>query len=810
MFIRLAALFALCSARLISQDVYSPHYQGEGLSHDYHILHYKIDVSIDEKAKTVDGNVLLKIVPLRPDLRTVRLNAGQMTIYSAKLGKKDLKYDYDSTLLSVRLDTAYSFGDTVNLSIKYFCKPKQGMNFSGPDSGYPAKRWQVWSQGEDTTNHFWFPCYDFPNEKSTSEVFATVNSRFKALSNGKLVGVTENKNGTKTFHWFEGKPHASYLIMVAAGDYAILHDKAGKLPLDFYVYPDDTANARICFKQTAAMIKFFNEKIGFAYPWEKYAQIILQDHFGGMENTSATTLTDLGSVYDARVRVDDSPTSLFAHELAHQWWGDVVTCRDFRHMWLNESFASYFDPLYHEFSLGEDEFDYRMYSNQQAGIFVDTARSRRPVVSFESFGDNLYPRGSAILNMLHFVVGDDLFWKGINHYITKYQFTSVETNDLKRSIEEATGLNLYWFFDEWLYKAGHPVFDVTYRWSDSAKSVMLGVKQVQTLDSLTGVFSTPVDIEVTTSAGPSTRRVTIASKDTVFEIPCSEKPLLVIFDKGNKILKELRFTKSNEEWRYQATMAPNPIDRMRALQALAASPDHEASIEIFTDRIRFDRFWAVRREAINLAGKMDVKIDSFRDRLKGALMAALKDPKSAVRDAAASQLGAFRGQNVAEALRASLQDSSYNVMASALRSLSKADSANSLGVIKAHLDYPSFRNRVSNAALGAYASLDSVGGLSLAMQKTSYGEDPITRFTAMRLVGRYGKGNQEVTTLLIGLLGDKSGGIRSTAARMLGDMGDQSALGPLQKIADDKENSASDAAKRSIERLKKGPAKKLN
>lgn len=797
-------LFFVISPFIFGQQLFSLREHGEAPSRNYHVHHYKIEVSLDLEKKSVVGKTTTTLVPFVAGITTLVFDAEKMSVHRTTLGSKDLKFDVDSAKLTLHLDKSYAAGETLIVSVEYDCTPKDGMFWSGPDSGYPHKRWQVWSQGEDMTNHFWFPCYDFPNDKATSEVIATVNKKFTVLSNGKLISVKEHaKEGTKTFHWMESKPHSSYLIMVAAGEYAVLRDRAGNLPLEYYVYPDDTLNARVCFSQTPAMIRFFNEKIGFSYPWEKYGQIILQDHFGGMENTSATTLSDEGTVYDARVRVDNSPTSLIAHELAHQWWGDVVTCKDWRHTWLNESFASYFDPLYHEFTLGRDEFDYTMYNDQQAGIVTDTTRGRKPIVSVESYGENIYPRGAAVLHMLRFQLGDKLFWKGLNHYITKHQFTPVETNDLKLAIEEATGQNLYWFFDEWVYKAGHPIFSVSYRWSDSAKTVALNVKQTQMVDSLTSVFRMPVDIEITSPSGTATHRVNILTQDTVFILPSPTEPKLVLFDKGNWLLKELLFSKSIEEWKYQAEFAVNPVDRIRALQELAKLPGNEEYVSVFADRAIKDLFWAVRREAISQSGKIVFKDSTAKESMKSALLAALKDEKSAVRIAAVDQLGKYRGREVIEALHSTLNDSSYSVMSGALRSLVKADSVNALATLKQYLDYPSFRNRVSNTALNAISNFDSMLAVTLSLGKALYGQEVSTRYTALGILHKYAKGRADIQSFYMLLLHDKNNGIRSVAARSLGDFGDRSVLPELEQLAGDKDNSASDAAKGSIEKIQK-------
>ena len=803
------AVFFLIPSFMFAQEILTFQENGEAPSRTYDVLHYKIDVTLDEVQKSVAGNVTVTLVPLLNSINTVELHAAKMHIGKVALGKKALQFDTTAHRLVVHLDRAYSWKDTLDISVDYSCTPKRGMTFAGPDSGYPDKRWQIWSQGEDTTNHYWFPCYDFPNDKATSELSATVNRKFVVLSNGKLVSIKEDKKkGTKTYSWKQAKPHVSYLIMVAAGEYTVLRDNLGKLPLEFYAYPDDTLDARITFKETASMIKFFNEKIGFAFPWEKYGQIILQDHFGGMENTTATTLSDNWAVPDVRSRLDDSPSGLIAHELAHQWWGDVVTCNDWRQVWLNESFASYFDPLYHEYALGRDEFDYTMYGSQQAGIVVDTTRGRKPIVSVGPYVENVYPRGASVLHMLRFLLGDDLFWKAINHYITKYQFQCVETDDFKNAIEEATGQNLYWFFDEWVYKAGHPIFEVSYTWNDSAKSVGLHVKQTQTMDSLTGVFRTPVNIEITTSSGSMTHRVNILSADTTFVLPSSEKPLMVIFDKGNWLLKELRFRKPADELAYQITHATNPIARLRPLQALAAMPEGGQYIAVFPDRMVNDPFWAIRREAINQTDKIDVKNDSVRNVLKTALIRASRDVKAPVRSAAISALRKYTGEDVVGALQTALTDSSYSVISSALRSFAKVDSVKALPVAKTYLTYPSFRNSVHVAAMNVLASLDSVQGIALALTDARYGQPVNVRFTAVNILSRYGKARPDVLAFFESLIGDKNNGIRSTAVRTLGTIGNESTVTLLEPLASDQDNAASETAKQSIEKIKKRLAEK--
>lgn len=788
-----------------SQSVFPVRDDGEGPSRDYHVIHYRIEVSFDETAKSVSGRTTTTLLPLLPGLTRLDFDAEKLNVRSVSIGKKALSFEARQKKLAVTLDRPYGLEDTLTLSVEYTCTPGRGLYFVQPDSSYPDRPSQIWSQGEDMDNHFWFPCYDFPNDMATSEMIATVRNTYVALSNGQLVDVKEDRlKRTKTFHWRQDIPHASYLISLAAGNYAILKDRAGDVPLEYYVYPRLVADAKICFASTPDMVTWFGEKIGYKYPWAKYAQVLIRDFVeGGMENISATSLADEATVYDARARIDESPTGLIAHELAHQWWGDVLTCKDWRHLWLNESFASYFDPLWHEHALGRDEFDYRMFNAQRSGINSDKRNGRRPIVSVGSYGENIYPRGASVLHMLRFVLGDTLFWRALHHYIVKYQHTPVETNDLKVAIEEATGQNLYWFFDEWIYKAGYPVFDLSYDWSDSARSLSLHVRQTQKTDSLTAVFRTPVDIELTMPEGRVTRRFNILTLDTTFSLPAASKPRLVIFDRGNWLLKEMKWTKSHAEWLYQAEYAPDPVDRLNAIQELPELRDNDACILCLERIARNDHFWAVRREAVQAFEKIDSLDTAKKSPIAATLVEASADSKPAVRVAAVSQLGRYTGEGVKAALRLALKDSSYRVVAAALRSIAKVDSANARGLLLSYIDVPSHGNTIAASALQSLATIDSLTAVDLSLVKGRNGQPQGLRFASLGVLSRYGKGRQDVLRLLESITGEKQSFVRTFAIRLLGDLGEAGSLPALERIAGDGDDRSAAGAKASAEKIRK-------
>ena len=801
------ALSLTASSIGYTQKIFSANNPGETRNRSYHVLHYKIEVTLRDSAKSLDGKVTTTFVPLVPGLSTAVFDAGDMTIKSVTdVNGKILAYTSTPESLSIDLGRPYRYDEKISVIVQYSTNSTKGLTFNNTDLKISGKRPQLWSQGEETTNHYWFPCYDYPNDKATTEVIGTVDSKYAFLSNGTLVSVTENKKSrTKTFYWKEDKPFSSYVVMIAAGEYTILHDRVGNVPLMFYAYPDDTTNARTSFKETANMIRFFNKTIGVDYPWDKYAQIILQDHFGGMENVSATTLADNWAVPDVRGRIDNPSTGLLAHELAHQWFGDLVTCRNFRDMWLNESFASYYEPLFQRVRQGEEEFRYTMFQNQGAGIRVDTTRGRKPVVSSGSYGENVYPRGAAILDMLRFVLGDELYHRAIRRYLQKHEFQPVETNDLKMAIEEETGQNLQWFFDEWLYKAGHPVFDVSYEWDPQGKEIHLRVQQTQKQDSLTGIFKMPVDVEITTSAGPATYRIAILTQDSVYRFPAPARPLLVIFDKGNNLIKELHFGKSFDEWKYQALHAASAVDRIMAIQALRWKEKDGDVASILSDRMVHDSFWAVRREATAHATDMSKKSDSLKSVFKTDFLSAARDRRSEVRSAASRALELFKGDHQAiTAVMNALEDSSHDVMSVALSSLAKIDSAHASPVVRQYLHYRSHGDRVAAAALSAFASLDSTNAVPVACENIGPAKETSLRFSALRVLRRYGRGRSDAVAALKSALEETMHmGIKFNAIQALGDIGDASAIPALELVTRDPEIQFSSAAKMSIEKIRK-------
>ncbi len=762
----------------------------------YDVLHIKIEVTLDEKRKTVDGKVTTKFVPLRPKFELFELDAGEMKIKKVYFTDgKTLNFQFDSLAqkLRVYLDQAYSFRDTLSVVVEYFVSnPRKGLYFIQPDSAYPDKPYQIWSQGQPEDNHYWFPCYDFPNDKATSEVVATVNKDFIVISNGKLLSVKEDrKRGLKTYHWFMDKPHSSYLISIVAGEYVKLQDYYLDIPLEYYVYKSNAKYAMLSFEKTPEIMKFFSEKIGYKYPYNKYAQTIVEDFiYGGMENITATTLTS-STIHDERAHLDVSSDGLVAHEMAHQWWGDLLTCRSWEHAWLNEGFATYFTALYFEYARGKDEFQFSVYNMQRSAKFADMTEKKPTVWNryfdpTDLFGPHIYQRGGAILNMIRFILGDELFWKAINYYANKYAYQNVETNDLKIAIEESTGYNLKWFFDQWLYKAGYPIFEVNYTFDENKKIVKLTVEQIQQSDSLTpDVFKTPVDVEITTKSGSKTYRIFIDKRKQEFEFEVDDKPLMVLFDKGNWILKDLYFDKSKDELIYQARNASEMVDRLWAVQELGKIMDDEV-VEIMKKIAGSNEFYAIRQEAISNLGKF--KSESMA-RFLIQLYQVEKD--SRVRRSIVETLKDFKFDFVSAFLRNVIEsEKSYYVIASAVNSLASIDSVNRMDIIRNALKMDSHQEVIRTTALRRLSDFKGTKlereAIEILKRYSLRGNHQSIRITAISTLSLFADKDPSIKDFIFGMVNTPEFFVRMVIYNVLGNIGDEKILNYL-KSAEKKE-----------------------
>jgi aminopeptidase N len=760
----------------------------------YDVIHYALDIRLDENAGRVSGRVMMRLCPLKP-LSTLTVDAVRMTINSVSLnthGRKAMpvKFTTEPEDLVVTFPTVVNPADTIALDIDYSCTPKAGLYFVRPDRAYPDLPTQVWSQGEMEENRDWFPCYDYPNDRATVEMRVTVNDKFVAISNGALIEVTENaKEKTKTFSWYCAKPVVSYLISVVAGDYAEIKDHYKAIPLTYNVYPSQRADALRSFGKTPEMMKFFSEKTGFDYPWPKYSQTVVAEFtYGGMENVSATTLTDR-TIHSERTHIDASSEGLVAHELAHQWFGDLLTCRNWSHAWLNEGFASYFQALYDEASHGWDEFQHEMAGEQAGVVLMDVGVERRPTVTdryaepVDVFDGHIYGRGSCILHMLRLVLGDEMFWRGIRHYVDLNQYQCVTTDEFQHAMEDVADQDLRWFFDEWVVRAGYPAFNVSAAFDSASSQIHLELHQTQQVDSLTPFYRMPVIVEVSTGSGSVQHRIWIEPQEhQQIDLSSRQRPLNIVFDKGHWLLEQLHFWKPIEMWMYQLVHG-DAADRIDALEGLALAIDQDTVCAAIENAVRNDPFWGVRQKAAEVLGRTR-RSDALR-----LLAPAFNDPEAKVRVAATTSLRNFKTLDALVALgNLFAHDSSDAVVAEAVGSLVVIDSVHATEYCEKGLSRDSHNDVVRAAAVRALGTLKTASAKHRLVGWTAYGQPPDVRLAAIDALAQNWQSDQEVRSLLDELVNDRKHHVQRRAIERLGSIGDESALNVLHAVIEHERN----------------------
>ncbi|HZV79194.1 MAG TPA: M1 family aminopeptidase [Candidatus Binatus sp.] len=759
-----------------------PHYAPDRLARVDHIA---LTLGFDFKRKILTGRCATTFTAVGGPLHALEVQAGHMTIKAVRGFGKSLTHELVGQTLRIELPRVAT-GKSATVTVDYEVRrPQQGIYFIAPDKGYPDKPYQVWTQGQDADAHYWFPCIDHPNAKATTEVVATVPANFFVLSNGQLVSTTSDAaKKTKTFHWKMDVPHVTYLVSVVAGEFVGRTDMAGGVPVSWYVEPGRETEGKRSFGKTPKMVKFFGDSIGVKYPYAKYAQIAVRDFvFGGMENTTCTTQTD-ATLHDARAALDFSSDDLVAHELAHQWFGDLLTCKDWSHAWLNESFATYFDALFKEHDLGEDEFGYQRIVNQDLYLKEDAEHYRRPIVTnvyaepVDLFDRHLYEKGSCVLHMLRAQLGDDLWWRAINDYVSTNAQGSVETVDFARAIERVSGRNFAQFFDQWVYGAGHPEFTVAYRWDADSKSAVVDIRQTQTEHENTSVFSLPVTLEFGLARGKAHRLpVVIDKREHSFRVPLPARPETFVFDPRADVLKTVKLDVPTEMLLRQLASHRDVGARVFAARALAGNTSSEA-IEGLTAALKRDKFWGVQAEAAKALGVM--RTDDAHDALIGAVK--VEHPKA--RRAVAEALGEFRDEIACAALEPlAKSDRSYFVEAAAATSIGKTKSSRAFDLLRKSLQKDSFNDVVRAGAMAGLGWLGDERAIPILLEWTAYGRTTPARRAAVQALARVGERRNNVIDALVGLLNDPLLRVRVAAVDALGKMNAIDALPELDRLA---------------------------
>ncbi len=730
-----------------------PHYPP---SLSFTVTHMRLAIEPDLQERSINCDQKLSITILQ-DIDAIKLDAAELQIKSVSAGGK-LDFRSIDDVLAVKLGRTMKEGSKIELAIIYTAKPRQGFYFVAPDKHYPNKHLEAWTQGETTQAKYWFPCIDHPQVKFSSAISVTVQQGFTAISNGKLLKV-EQRGKKQIYHWSEANPHAAYLALVVVGKYAETTDGN----LQYYVPPERKQDASRTFDQTPNMVKFFEDYLGTKYPYEKYAQVAVQDFvYGGMENSSCTTLT-LDTLHDKKAHLDFTSDHLVSHELAHQWFGDLVTCRDWQHIWLNEGFATYCEALYWEASRGNDEFQY--YVMQNADDYFDEAGTRyaRPIVTKvykhpdDLFDRHSYEKGGCVLHMLRHHVGDRHFRRSLKTYLQRFANATAETDDLRKVFELETGKSLQQFFEQWLYREGHPELKIDFS-QDS------GIAKIKVEQAQAGApFEFSLEVKLAFARNKKIYSFRISEKDSAFQIPVDNEVEWFSIDPHLKILKTISIKAPKEMLVSQLQEGETVIERVEAARSLK-DKSSDAVIDALKDAVLQDRFWGVAAEAAKTLGA--IRTDNAYQALKKCVL--VKHPKA--RRAVIKAMGEFKKEETLELLRPVLQkDESYFVESEAATAIGKTKSRLAIPILKKATLTDTFQNVV---AQGAIAGLKEFPGdkeiADFLVEKSKYGNYHRVREAATFALGKFAD-SHAVVDHLKSLLTDKWFRVRINACRALAD-----------------------------------------
>jgi aminopeptidase N len=674
----------------------------------YHVENYRLVLRFRPIDGEVFGDETITLTPRVAVLRRFYLDSAGLTIEHVRLldpagHTGNIPFGISRTKLWITLNRPYRRGSVLRVEIRYRGTPRAGLYFVSPDAHYPRWPEEIWSQGEPEFNHFWFPCWDYPNDMSSSETVTTVRAGLRVVSNGRLIKVTRHR-GLVTYDWVESVPHSTYLTSIAIGPWRKVNDHFGALPVDYFA-PDSVSASRVrrAFHLTPNMIGFFDRALGVGYPYEKYDQIALKHYFfGGMENVSATTVTDL-ILGNARADAEYPTQGVISHELGQQWFGDYVQSRDWADIWLNEGFATYLQDLYTQYREGNDAFRLQMRHDQRVALAEDRKAYVRPIVDdhytdpLQMFDGVTHQKGAVALDMLRNLLDGpaqasvpasqhELFFRALKSYLTTYGAQAVATAQLVGILEKVTKRRLGWFFNEWVYGAGHPDYRVTAHYDAKAGHETIRVVQTQVGLGVSRVFVMPITLALYDAEGRSkTVQIDDRMRSQSFDIAVAFKPSWVDFDPDDVIEKSLQFSQPLKALIAKSEYDPATMSRIAAVGQLAKlgkrSPQKAAAV--LTHVLKSDPFYAVRVQAAKGLARLHT------DLATRALLGALHQSDPRVRKAAADALSGDHERPVYEALLTALHhDPSEAVQGAAGRALGPDVGFGSFRVLEKEVTQP--------------------------------------------------------------------------------------------------------------------------
>jgi aminopeptidase N len=751
------------------------------------VLHVAIDVTPDFKDRSVEGRTTIRFKPNLKPIRELKLDAIKLEVRSVESSEKVQGHQATDDKLTITFANEIPADKEASVTVTYKAVPEEGLYFRTPEMGYKEGDTHLFSQGEQHEGSHWYPCMDAPNFLHTSEVTCRVPEGMVVISNGRKVSEKKDAaTGLVAWHWSQDKPHVNYLVSLCAGYFKSIADKYKDIPLAFYVPASQIDQAKNSFRDTKALMEFFEQEIGVPYPWAKYDQVCVNDFVaGGMENTSATTLNDSTLFTDASENLRDSE-SLVAHELAHQWFGDLVTCKDWSHTWLNEGFATYYETLFTGHKHGRTEMIYELYSRLRGltgSTNTTTGIVRRNYETPNAmFGSLSYQKGSYVLHMLRCQLGEDLYRKCIKTYLERHQHGNVTTDDLRRVIEELTHRSYDQFFDQWVYHASFPQLDASYSWEESSKQAKVSIRQIQATGNDVLLFNTPLIVRFKGAFGKVEKTLQVSKKDEEFTFTLDSAPTLVRFNPECALLAKVNFTPSATMLAVQLTDTNDVVGRLQAVEQLANKKDKE-SIAKLKKVLNSDPFHAVRGEAAR--SLRTIRTDEALD----ALLASAKQTDARVRREITRAInGFYREEAYQFALKSLEAEKNPDIASEAIEALGAYSKPEARERLLKYLDSDSYRSALAVAALQGIRAQDDPSYLepllaSLPARETNFTSRGYAQgLTTLGYLARNEEKKDAVREFLVGHLNSKKRGLPVAAMNALGTLGDPKAIAALEKF----------------------------
>ncbi|MEO0483865.1 MAG: M1 family aminopeptidase [Planctomycetota bacterium] len=717
---------------------------------DYDHMRLEIDIP-DMNTPTFTATQRLTFSPIGKPAGELRLNAVLLEIASVEATGRQATFEHDGEFLTVRFDPPVGIEERCELTIAYTAEdPPDGLFWTPESPEWPGRPAQIHTQGQPETNRYWFPSHDFPNERLTTELIVTVQKAYEVSSNGKLMS-RRNDAGRTTFRWLQTPNHTTYLVSLIVGQFDIVELGTEDLPAPVYVPRGRAGDVEHTYGNTMEMLEVFEELLDEPYPWDRYAQLVVWNFgAGGMENTSATTMFDT-AIFAADSIEDHDLDGLIAHELAHQWFGDLLTCKSWQHIWINEGWATYMESLWLEHRDGREGYDADTLINFARVTDRDTPEwpYKQPMASrqynhpWEVFrrDANPYPKGASVLHMLRRKLGDEVFFKGVRAYVDEHKLTAVETSDFRMALEEASGESLERFFHQWVFRPGVPTLDIDVEWK--AGVLTLSATQTQNIDADNPAFWIDLPVQVTGALSGAVTELVFSTdeREKTMEFEMGEPPTMVVIDPDLHVLASMTINQPAGRWLRQLVNGPTPASKIQAARHLVDTGGPDAAALLERTAMDPDAARKLRREAVLALGERNdipalarltgVGLDDAY--VRADLVNAGKGAAERARDAGDET----QFEAAAAVVVMSEQDpTSELVRDEALKAIGELGLTDELPRLLAATEVESQHDRVRQAALEAIGNLGDARGFDVAARYAQFGSLSRTRPKAIEALAK--------------------------------------------------------------------------